>query len=73
MTQMPNGLRSENGFSLVEALVTTTLMVVALGVALTAFQGLSQTSEGAALMADTNLNLRNALNILTRDLLSANH
>ena len=47
------------------------LLTVVLGIALTGFQGMSDTSDGAALMADTNLNLRNALNVMTRDLLSA--
>jgi len=63
--------RADGGFALVEALVTVLVLTIALGVALTGFESLSETSDGAALMADTNLNLRSALNVMTRDLLSA--
>lgn len=63
--------RATSGFALVEALITVMVLTIALGVALTGFDNLSDTSDGAGLMADTNLNLRSALNVITRDLLSA--
>ncbi len=60
-----------DGFTLVEALVTTMLIAIAMNIALWSYDTLSQTADAASLMADTNLNLRNALNVMTRDLLSA--
>jgi type II secretory pathway pseudopilin PulG len=71
MSTMDRRLQSESGFALIEAFITTLLMAVVLGIALTGFQGMADTSDGASLLADTNLNLRNALNVMTRDLLSA--
>jgi type II secretory pathway pseudopilin PulG len=61
----------ESGFTLVELMIAGVITAVALGVAMTAFQGMAQTSDGASLLADVNLSLRSTLNLMTRDLLSA--
>lgn len=62
---------SPPGFTLVELLIAMTLTLVVLGVALTSLQGMSDAGDGAMLIADVNVNLRSAVNLLTRDLLSA--
>jgi prepilin-type N-terminal cleavage/methylation domain-containing protein len=67
------GLRNriDAGFTLVEVMVAGMITSVALAVAMSAFQGMSQTADGAALLADVNLSLRSTLNLITRDMLSA--
>lgn len=62
---------SESGFTLVELMIAGVITSVALAVAMTAFQGMAQTSDGAALLSDVNLSLRSTLNLMTRDLLSS--
>ena len=61
----------EGGFTLVELLIAGVITSVTLAVAMTAFQGMAQTSDGASLLSDVNLSLRSTLNLMTRDLLSA--
>jgi type II secretory pathway pseudopilin PulG len=65
------GVASDGGFALVELMISGMVTAVALAVAMTAFQGMSQTGDGAALLSDVNLSLRSTLNLMTRDLLSA--
>lgn len=66
----PSG-HGDAGFTLIELLIAGMVTSVALAVAMTAFQGMSQSSDGAALLADVNLSLRSTLNLMTRDVLSA--
>lgn len=62
-------LRSEVGFSLTEFLVSITLTLVILGVALTSFRDAYTLSESAGLLADVNENLRSGVAFLVRDLI----
>ncbi|MBI4484509.1 MAG: prepilin-type N-terminal cleavage/methylation domain-containing protein [Acidobacteria bacterium] len=62
---------SESGFTLLELLVATALSLVVLGAAFTAFQSMADANDGAVLLSDVNLNLRNSLTLITRDLVSA--
>ena len=59
------------GFSLVELLVTTAIMLVVIGVATTAFKNALDASAGGALIADSNQSLRAATNLMVRDLIQA--
>jgi hypothetical protein len=68
---MRSALKSESGFSLVELMVTALLTTLTLGMATSAFHGMSQTGDGAALLSDINISLRSTLNLMTRDMLSA--
>lgn len=61
---------SESGFSLVELMVASVVMLLVLGTAFTAMQNLSDAADGAVLTADVNTTLRSALNLMTRDLLA---
>jgi prepilin-type N-terminal cleavage/methylation domain-containing protein len=65
------GIRGDAGFTLIELMIAGIITAVALAVALSAFQGMAQSTDGAALLADVNLSLRSTLNLMTRDLLSA--
>ena len=67
---MKPGLRTESGFSMLEVLVAMTITLVALGVAFSAFEGVSGAREAATLLTDNNQSLRTSLNLMTRDLLS---
>lgn len=68
---MEQRARDDSGFTLVEMLIAGVITSVALAIAMTAFQGMAQTSEGASLLSDVNLSLRSTLNLMTRDLLSS--
>lgn len=61
----------ESGFTLIELLVTTVLMVTVLGLTMGTFRNLADASDAVALSSDTNISLRSAVNLITRDLLSA--
>jgi type II secretory pathway pseudopilin PulG len=61
----------EEGFSIVEMMVATTVMLLVIGAALTTFQNALKINDTAALMADANQNLRAGTNQLVRDLLMA--
>jgi len=56
---------------MLEVLVAMTITLVALGVAFSAFEGVSGAREAATLLTDNNQSLRTSLNLMTRDLLSA--
>jgi type IV pilus assembly protein PilW len=64
---------SQAGFTVVELLIATMLSLVVLGAAFFGFQGMIEATDGAGLIADLNLNLRSAMNVITRDLVSAGH
>ena len=68
---MRNAVKSESGFSMIELMVTALLTTLTLSMATSAFHGMSQTGDGAALLSDINISLRSTLNLMTRDLISA--
>src|SRR5438876_8723990 len=55
---------------MLEVLVAMTITLVALGVAFSAFEGVSGAREAATLLTDNNQSLRTSLNLRTGDLLS---
>lgn len=64
-------MKREDGFSLIELLVAVAILVTIVGASLAALtQGL-QATQGVALMADTQENLRAGLNYMVRDLVQA--
>jgi type II secretory pathway pseudopilin PulG len=63
--------QSEAGFTMVELLTATAITVTVFGLSLTALRGMSDAVDGATLNADLNVNLRNTLNLMTRDLIAA--
>jgi hypothetical protein len=62
---------SESGFTVVELLIASAVTLAILGAAVTSFQQMSATADGARLIGDVNLGLRSAVNLITRDLVSA--
>jgi hypothetical protein len=68
---MKSALKSESGFSMIELMVSALLTTLTLSMATSAFHGMSQTGDGAALLSDINISLRSTLNLMTRDMLSA--
>jgi len=61
----------EDGFTLTEMLVSTTLVLVAMSAALTTFSQGLQINDSGAQLADANQNLRAGTNTLIRDVLMA--
>jgi hypothetical protein len=61
----------EDGFTLSELLVSTTIMLLATGAALTTFRQGLMINDSAAQIGDTNQNLRAGTNQLMRDLMMA--
>jgi type II secretory pathway pseudopilin PulG len=61
----------ENGFSLVELMVASTVMLLVIGTALTTFRNALTINDSAAQLADANQNLRAGTNQLIRDLMMA--
>ncbi len=64
-------LSREDGFTLTEMLVSTTVVLLVLGGALTTFKNALAINDSAAQLADANQNLRAGTNQLVRDLLMA--
>ncbi len=64
-------MKDERGFTLVELLVSTAIMMVVIGVATTAFKNAIDLTAGGALIADSNQSLRAAANLMIRDLIQA--
>jgi len=62
---------SESGFNTIELIISATVTMAVLGAALAGFIGMSQSADGAQLIAGININLRSSLNVMTRDLLAA--
>jgi type II secretory pathway pseudopilin PulG len=71
MKESMRNLSRENGFTITEMLVSTTVMLLVMGGALTAFKNALQVNDAAAQLADSNQNLRAGTNQLVRDLLMA--
>jgi prepilin-type N-terminal cleavage/methylation domain-containing protein len=61
----------EDGFTLVEMLVSSTVLLLVVGAALTTFQNAVTINDSAAQLADANQNLRAGTNQLIRDLMTA--
>ena len=68
---MRSTISRDDGFTLTELLVTTTIMLLILGGALTTFRNALVINDGAAQLSDTNQNLRAGTNQLLRDLMMA--
>ncbi len=62
-------MKSEAGFSLPEFLVSMLLTLIVLGMSLGTFNDSVGVDQLAGLVADTDQNLRSALNLMTRDLI----
>ncbi len=61
----------QEGFTLTELLVSTTIMLIVLAGAMTTFKNALDINEAASLVADSNQNLRAAINLMVRDLMQA--
>jgi type II secretory pathway pseudopilin PulG len=64
-------MKREAGFSLLEVLVATALMVVIVGTTLRALTDANHANEAVTLMADSQQNLRAAMNYMTKDIVEA--
>jgi prepilin-type N-terminal cleavage/methylation domain-containing protein len=60
---------AERGFSLIELLVSTTIGLIVIGAALTAFNSGVEINDVASQLADSSHNLRTGANLLIRDLM----
>ena len=67
---VPNMSR-DDGFTLTELLVATTVMLLVIGAALTTFKNALTINDSASQLADANQNLRAGTNQLIRDLMMA--
>src|SRR5476649_736462 len=61
----------EDGFTLTELLISTTIMLLVLSTAMTTFKNAVGMNQAATQTADANQNLRAGLNLIVRDLLQA--
>ena len=64
-------MKREAGFSLLELLVATAILVVVVGISLGALNDALRANEGVTLMADVMENLRAGMNYMVRDLIQA--
>jgi prepilin-type N-terminal cleavage/methylation domain-containing protein len=64
-------MKRQAGFSLLEILIATALMVVIMGATLRALSDATHANEAVTLMADSQENLRAAMNYMTKDLIEA--
>lgn len=64
-------MKREKGFSLIEAMVATAILVVVVAATLTTLQDALHTSEAITSMADMQDNLRAGMNLMARDLVQA--
>ncbi|HKD63219.1 MAG TPA: prepilin-type N-terminal cleavage/methylation domain-containing protein [Candidatus Acidoferrales bacterium] len=64
-------MKRQAGFSLMEVLVTTALMVIIMGTTLRALSDATHANEAVTLMADSQENLRAGMNYMTKDLIEA--
>jgi prepilin-type N-terminal cleavage/methylation domain-containing protein len=64
-------MKRQAGFSLIEVLIATALMVVIMGATLRALSDATHANEAVTLMADSQENLRAAMNYMTKDLIEA--
>jgi len=61
----------EQGFTLTELLISTTIMLLVLAGTMTTFKNALDINEAASQVADSNQNLRAATNLMVRDLMQA--
>ena len=64
-------LSREDGFTLMEMLITTAITLVVLGMAMTTFKNALDVNQTATQTADASQNLRAGSNLLVRDLMQA--
>jgi prepilin-type N-terminal cleavage/methylation domain-containing protein len=64
-------MKRQAGFSLMEVLVATALMVIIMGTTLRALSDATHANEAVTLMADSQENLRAGMNYMTKDLIEA--
>lgn len=64
-------MRRENGFSLVEIMVATTIVLIIMAATLTTFTNALNATQAITEMADTQENLRAGMNYMVRDFLQA--
>jgi prepilin-type N-terminal cleavage/methylation domain-containing protein len=64
-------MKREDGFSLIEMMVTLAILVIIVGTTLAALTQASQATQNVTLMADTQENLRAGLNYMVRDMVQA--
>jgi prepilin-type N-terminal cleavage/methylation domain-containing protein len=63
--------KREDGFTLIEVLAATAIMLVIMAATVSALTDAIHATQGVALMADTQENLRAGMNFITRDLTQA--
>lgn len=68
---MTRATKRESGFSLIEVLLATALLVVIVGVTLQALTSAIHANEAVTLLADTQENLRASLNYMRKDIIQA--
>lgn len=68
---MPYKLSREHGFTLTELMVSSTVMLLVTGAALTTFRNGLMINDSASQLSDSNQNLRAGTNQLVRDLMMA--
>src|SRR5207244_11733145 len=64
-------MKRQAGFTLIEVLVATAIMMIIAGSVYAALTNAIRTTEGVALLADTQENLRAGMNYVVRDIVKA--
>ena len=64
-------MKRQKGFSLIEVLISTAVMIVIVGATVGALTDATRATQAVVMMADTQENLRAGLNYITRDLTQA--
>ena len=64
-------MKRQAGFTLIEVLVATAIMMIIAGSVYAALTNAIRTTEGVALLADTQENLRAGMNYVVRDIVQA--
>ena len=64
-------MKSERGFTLIELLLSTTITLIVLAGAMSAFKDALDVNQTGSLVADSTQNLRAATNLIVRDLMQA--
>lgn len=68
---MKRGTKRDDGFTLIEVLLSTALLTIIIGVTLQALTSAIHANEAVTLLADTQENLRASLNYMTKDIIQA--
>ena len=71
MHRLTADARDERGFSLIEMMVASVVMLIVLAEAMTAFDHAVRANETVTLLADSNQALRSGTQFIVRDLLQA--